>query len=114
MHDVTEGGLATAVLELGIAGHFGIRVTRERIPIYQETTEICRALDLDPLGLIGSGSLLIACRPASAGDIIRAVEVLGIEVCDIGDVIDAPAGVASPADWPHFEVDEIARLFESL
>ena len=32
-------------------------------PVFPETKNICRLLDISPLGLIGSGTLLICCRP---------------------------------------------------
>ncbi len=118
MHDVTEGGVATAVQELSVAGGRGIRVSIDQIPVFPETAEICRALGVDPLGLIGSGSLLIACAPDSAREVVRAVKDAGVEVHTIGEAVDAKPGVhaidsqtGEDADWPSFHVDEIARLF---
>ena len=73
MHDVTEGGLATAVRELGAAGGRRLRLHLDRIPIYPETARICAILGLDPLGLIGSGSLLITCAPGEAPALAEAV-----------------------------------------
>ena len=63
MHDVTEGGIATALEELSAAGGCRLRVDLDRIPVFPETRTICRLLGVHPLGLIGSGSLLICCRP---------------------------------------------------
>ncbi len=118
MHDVTEGGVATALQELSVAGGRGIRVAINQIPVFPETAEICRVLGVDPLGLIGSGSLLIACVPDSAEGVVRAIEEAGVEVHTIGEVIDAQRGVhgidsqtGEDTDWPSFQVDEIARLF---
>jgi len=118
MHDVTEGGLATALSELSSAAGRGIRVAADRVPVYPETDTICRAAGIDPRGLIGSGSLLVACRSDAARPVIEAIHAAGIEACCIGDVSDGPRGVVAfdsstgaPAPWPRFEVDEIARLF---
>jgi len=118
MHDVTEGGVATAIQELSVAGGRGIRVAIDQIPVFPQTAEICRVLGVDPLGLIGSGSLLIACVPDAAKEVVHAVEEAGVEVHTIGAVIDAKPGVHATdsqtgehADWPSFPVDEIARLF---
>ena len=93
MHDVTEGGLATAVRELGAAGGRRLRLHLDRIPIYPETRRICKALDLEPLGLIGSGSLLITCSPDQAGGLVAAIKAAGIEATDIGEVLDEGEGV---------------------
>ena len=63
MHDVTEGGLATALEEMSIAGRHKIKIYIDKIPVFPETRKISGdSLDIDPLGLIGSGSLLICCR----------------------------------------------------
>jgi HAD superfamily hydrolase (TIGR01509 family) len=116
MHDVTEGGLATAVAELSVAGGRGIHIVMDAIPVYHETRVICAALGLDPLGLIGSGSLLIVCRAPAAAQLVSDIIEAGIDAAVIGDVTAAPAGVTATAgegagDWPVFAADEIARAF---
>ncbi len=115
MHDVTEGGLATAVRELGAAGGRRLRLHLDHIPIYPETRRVCMALDLQPLGLIGSGSLLITCAARSAGALVEAIRSAGIEATDIGEVLDEGEGVectenGGPGEWPSFESDEVTRL----
>ena len=88
LHDVTEGGLATAVREMGAAGGRRLRLHLERIPVYPQTARLCAALGLDPLGLIGSGSLLVACSAADAGSLLEALTVAGIEAADIGRSVE--------------------------
>ena len=116
MHDVTEGGLATALMELGVAGHHRIRVDMDSIPVFPETEKICRMLNIDPLGLIGSGSLLICCKKNFSENLITAIREAGIDVTCIGEVLEEGQGVdavkqAKRVDWPTFEADEITRLF---
>jgi hydrogenase expression/formation protein HypE len=121
MHDVTEGGLATALAELATAGKQGIRVHRESIAIFPETRTLCDALGIDPLGLIGSGSLLICCRPEATGALLGNLRAAGIQAGRIAEVIAAPPpgegpvqalSDGRPTPWPRFEVDEITRLFQ--
>ncbi len=116
MHDVTEGGLATALRELACAGGHRIRVDLDRIPVFDETRRLCRLLDIDPLGLIGSGSLLICCRPDDADRLAAEIGAAGIRITEIGEVVAGENGVEAfsegrPVPWPRFEVDEITRLF---
>jgi len=116
MHDVTEGGIATALEELSAAGGCRLRVDLDRIPVFSETRMICRLLGAHPLGLIGSGSLLICCRAKHAGRLEMDLRRAGIEATCIGEVAELGIGVRGfkrgrPAPWPRFEVDEIARLF---
>jgi hydrogenase expression/formation protein HypE len=116
MHDVTEGGIATALEELSTAGGFELRVDVDRIPIFPETRKLSRLLGFDPLGLIGSGSLLICCRPKTAARLDAHLRREGIRVTVIGEVGERGGGVRAfkngrTTRWRSFEVDEIARLF---
>ena len=116
MHDITEGGLATALKELSIAGGHRIRVDMEKIPVYPQTEKICRLLGINPIGLIGSGSLLICCRKDYAENLLTRINDAGIGVICIGEVLEAGRGIeavskAGQVEWPSFEVDEITRLF---
>ncbi len=115
LHDVTEGGLATAVRELGAAGGRRLRLHLDRIPIYPQTARICALLGIDPFGLIGSGSLLIACAPDEAQALAEAITAAGIEVSDIGEALLAGKGIeafrhGAPAELPVFVRDEVSRL----
>lgn len=116
MHDVTEGGVATALHELSIAGGHRLRVHLDRIPILPETRRICDLLGIDPLGLIASGSLLICCGADAAADLQGDLAAQGIAVSDIGAVLEQGSGVEAwqgptRVAWPEFAVDEITRLF---
>ena len=116
MHDVTEGGLATALEELSIAGGHQIKINKETIPVYAQTRKICQRLDIDPLGLIGSGSLLICCREAACEDLMKDIGKAGIDVTCIGEVLHPGQGIIAvrgkqPVPWPQFETDEITKLF---
>ena len=115
MHDVTEGGLATALRELAAATGRGVLVHREHVPVSPETERVCALLGADPLGLIASGSLLICCAPAEAAALADELAAAGIRVTDIGELTEEGAGVVAlerdrPAPWPSFATDEAARL----
>ncbi|MCC7022823.1 MAG: hydrogenase expression protein [Thermomicrobiales bacterium] len=114
LHDPTEGGLATAIREIGIASGVGAIVDIEAIPVYPETEAIASALGLDPLGMLASGALLMAARPEAAPAIVAAGNRAGLPVSVIGHLTDEPgvftlrAG-GEPRPLPEFAVDEVAR-----
>jgi hydrogenase expression/formation protein HypE len=115
MHDITEGGLATALRELAVACEHGIVVYLERVPVLPETRRLCELLDVDPLGLIASGSLLVCCRLDESESLLRALTEEGIAATVIGEVGERGAGVGAlerglPAPWPEFPADEAARM----
>lgn len=114
LHDPTEGGLATAIREIAAPAKLGARLQAERISVLPETSAICEALGLDPLGLLASGSLLLAASPDLAADVRVAISAAGIPVAAIGVLTDdeeftmVREGAVAPL--PNFAVDEIARL----
>lgn len=60
MHDATEGGVLGAVWEVAECSGLGVDVFVEKIPVKEETKKICKAMGIDYLGLISSGTMIIA------------------------------------------------------
>ncbi|OGO51275.1 MAG: hypothetical protein A2148_00275 [Chloroflexi bacterium RBG_16_68_14] len=118
LHDPTEGGLATALLELAQASGRHVRLRQDDVPILPETAAVCAALGLDPLGLLASGALLIAVAPGECEVVRDAVVAEGSAATCIGDL--ASAGEDAIIDsWgqkplPRFERDELARFLQAL
>ena len=88
MHDATEGGVAGGLQEIALASNVSIQAYEEKIPVYKETKAICRALNIDPLKTIGSGSLIISVHPDKAKGIVVALQEKGIQASIIGRVKD--------------------------
>jgi hydrogenase expression/formation protein HypE len=84
MHDVTEGGVLGSALEMSMAAKLGLGIYREKIPIDPTTREVCSKLKIDPLRLIGSGSLLISCNEYDSKQIIAALSEAKIACAEIG------------------------------
>lgn len=59
MHNVSEGGIFGALWELAQASGVGMEVDLKKIPVRQETIEICEQLEMNPYELNGNGSLLL-------------------------------------------------------
>ncbi|MDH7568885.1 MAG: AIR synthase family protein [Armatimonadota bacterium] len=116
LHDPTEGGLVTGLRELATAAGAGLRIERGSLPVLPETHVFCHALGLDPLGLIASGALLIACDPAHVSALQAAYHAAGIPVASIGVLTEPGAGLwlehhGEREPFPHFSRDELARFF---
>ena len=116
MHDPTEGGLATGLLEVAKAAGVGLMVYEDNIPVLPESEEFCRALGLDPLGLIASGALLATMAPGDVSRFIGALKREGVAGYEIGTVTPPIEGLKLQTqdgvrDLPVFERDELARYF---
>ena len=57
----------------------GVEIDADAVPILDETRAVADALGIDPLGMLASGSLLIAAPGGGAG-IVRDIEAAGIPV----------------------------------
>lgn len=86
MHDVTEGGVYGALWEMASASNLGVEVEMKKIPIRQETVEICEFFDLNPYQLISSGSMLIGTKNGNA--MVAALEREGIPAAVIGRAVE--------------------------
>lgn len=86
MHDITEGGVFGALWEVGAAGNVGMEIDLTKIPMKQETVEICEFFDINPYLLISSGSLLIVTERAN--ELIANLEKEGIPAAVIGRITD--------------------------
>ena len=82
MHDVTEGGLFGALWEMAEASGVGLEIDLKKIPIRQETVEICEYFDVNPYGLISSGMMLMASADGNA--LVLALQEAGIPAIVIG------------------------------
>lgn len=82
MHDVTEGGIFGALWEMAEASGVGLEVDLKRIPIRQETVEICEVFDINPYMLISSGAMLIGTDHGS--QLVDALERAGIHAAVVG------------------------------
>lgn len=92
MHDVTEGGVVGAILEMGLASKLGVEMQEDSVPMDDSTRALGKILSLDPLRLLGSGSLLIACSMNDRKVIIRELESEGIPCTCIGRFVSNKKG----------------------
>ncbi len=116
MHDPTEGGLATALYEMAAAAGCGIEADESRINVFPITRRLCEAAGLQPLGLLASGSLLLAVAAEDAEAALDAIRGVGVGAERIGTVRPPGQGVIMGGDIqgrpvPRFARDEVARFF---
>ena len=116
MHDVTEGGLITGLREIAAASGLGLAIEEGSVPILESTEAVCQALDLDPMGLLASGALLITLPSSDVPSLLAALEKKGIDGWEIGMMMAPEEGLVyisreGEVDLPQFSRDELARYF---
>ncbi len=117
MHDPTEGGLATGIMEMALAAGAGVEIDLDHIPIPDLSRRLCAAFELDPLGTLASGALLATCAPDQAPKLLQRWGEIGWPAAIIGRVLPAGAGMwalrsSERMPLPTFAVDEITKLWQ--
>ena len=90
MHDPTEGGVVGAAWEMAEASGCGFRIEVAEIIVRPPTRAICDALGVDPLRLIASGALLVACGDGPT--MVRGLLERGIPAAQIGQMTTPDTG----------------------
>ncbi|MFU0828647.1 MAG: Thiamine-monophosphate kinase [Lachnoclostridium sp.] len=112
MHDVTEGGVFGALWELGEASGVGLEVDLKKIPIKQETIELCEFYDLNPYQLISSGSMLMVTEKGN--ELAEALKENNIPAVVIGRIIAGNDRVIKNQDEKRFltppQCDELYKV----
>ncbi len=112
MHDVTEGGVLGAVWEMAEAAGRGAIIDQASIPIEPETRDICRVYGINPLRLISSGAMLIACAPGCG--LVPKLKKKGIPAVIIGRITSAETRtlISGPRRLPIVEPgpDELYKV----
>lgn len=88
MHDVTEGGLIGALLEISLCSQNGFRIFKNNIGIGDLTRKICNYLGVDVLRLISSGNLIFTCKKSLSEIIKFELTKNGIDCFIIGEIIE--------------------------
>lgn len=111
MHDVTEGGVFGALWEMAAASGTGLEVDLKKIPIRQETIEICEVFDLNPYMLISSGCMLIGTSRGT--ELVEELKKAGIHSAIIGYATKGNDRVIISGDERRFleppKVDELYK-----
>jgi hydrogenase expression/formation protein HypE len=79
-------------LEMSLALKLGFELYADQVPLDESTKEICSKLRIDPLKLIGSGSLLVSCQEGDSESIADKIRSEGIPCAEIGKFRDLNFG----------------------
>lgn len=107
LHDVTEGGVGEALHEMARASGLLIEARRDDVPVLPVTRLLSSDLGIDPLGLIGSGAVLIGCNPSGKGEVEEVFSELGVPLAWLGRAI--PADQKPTSTLPRFSRDELLK-----
>jgi len=117
MHDPTEGGLGCGIAEVAIASNTGVIIEREKVTVLSEPAELSEIFNLNPMGTISSGSLLIAIENESSSELVNLLNKNKIHAEKIGEIVSKERGLkirekdGKIKPLKYSETDEITKIF---
>lgn len=87
MHDASEGGIFAGLWEMAEGAGVGLTIDMKKLPLRQETVEVCEYCNVNPYELRSGGSLIIASPEGTA--VVEALAAEGIPAVIIGRFTDS-------------------------
>lgn len=87
MHDISEGGVFAALWEMAEGAGVGLTIDMKKLPLRQETVEVCEYCNVNPYELRSGGSLIIASPEGTA--VVEALQMQGIPATIVGRFTDS-------------------------
>lgn len=113
MHDITEGGVFGALWEFGSGSGVGLDIDLKKIPIRQETVEVCEVLGLNPYILMSSGSMMIAADDGYG--LVRKLSQAGIPASVVGKATDGKERILRNGEDTRYldkpQSDELYKIY---
>lgn len=112
MHDVSEGGIFRALWEVAERSGVGLCVDLKKIPIRQETVEICEFFQLNPYEMLSGGSMIMITEDGEA--LAEALALADIPATVVGKITEGHDKVVINDEETRFldrpRTDEIYKM----
>lgn len=112
MHDASEGGIFATLWELAEGAGVGLNIDLKKLPLRQETVEVCELCNVNPYELLSGGCLVMTADDGQA--LVQALEEAGIPATIVGKVTDSKDRILVNEDEIRYmdkpKQDEIYRF----
>ena len=87
MHDASEGGIFGTLWELAEKAGVGLTIDLKKIPLRQETVEVCECCNVNPYELLSGGALVMV--TGDGPGLLAALEAEKIPASIVGRITDS-------------------------
>lgn len=87
MHDASEGGIFGALWELAEKAGVGLTIEMKKIPLRQETVEVCEFCNVNPYELLSGGCMVMTAWDGQG--LVMALQAEGIPAVIVGKITDS-------------------------
>lgn len=113
MHDISQGGIFGALWEMAEEAGVGLEIDLKKLPVRQETIEICEFFDLNPYELLSGGSLLMTADDGIG--LVSALRKEGVPAVIVGKTTSGNDRVLFNEEEKRFlelpKADQIYKLY---
>lgn len=115
MHDASEGGIFGALWELAERAGAGLTIDLKKIPLRQETVEVCECCEVNPYELLSGGALVMVAEDGPG--LLEALKAENIPAAMVGKITDSRDRIIRNGEEVRFldrpKNDEVYRQMES-
>lgn len=112
MHDASEGGIMATLWELAESSGVGLSIDMKKLPIRQETVEVCEFCDVNPYELLSGGCLVMTTEDGNA--LAEALLQQDIPAVVVGKITDSNDRIIINGEEKRYldkpKTDEIYRF----
>ncbi len=113
MHDASEGGIFAALWELAEGAGIGLDIDLKKIPLRQETVEVCECCGVNPYELLAGGCLIMVTENGER--LVAALEAKGIPAVVVGRTTDSNDRILhSGQDVRYMERPKTDEIYREL
>lgn len=113
MHDVSRGGIFAALWEMASGAGVGLNVDLKKLPVRQETIEICEYFALNPYELLSGGCLIMTAQDGEK--LVTDLAEAGIPAIIVGKTTDSNDRILYNGEEKRFldmpKTDQIYHIF---
>lgn len=114
MHDASAGGIFAALWELAERAGVGLTIDMRKLPLRQETVEVCEYFKVNPYELLSGGSLVMTAEDGPG--LVAALNEKQIPAVIVGKVTDSNDRLLLNGDEVRYmdrpKTDELYRIFQ--
>ncbi len=100
MHDASEGGIFGALWELAQGAGVGLKIDLRKLPLRQETVEVCECCNANPYELLSGGCLIMTTHNGQG--LLAALEEERIPAVIVGRVTEGKSRILSNGEEIRF------------
>lgn len=92
MHDVTEGGVAGAIIEMAQASGCGFLIHNDKLPVGEAQRRITQLFEIDHRFCVGAGSMVMAVKKGKEQELIAHLNSKSIKATVVGEMTSGNRG----------------------